>query len=283
LTTVVTRVAIAAMRHRAMLLSALLLAGCTTNATRIERLAQAAAMTRSVLDAEGYRSLVFMKAATGLHSGPLAVFIEGDGRPWRAGVEPSADPTTGNPIALKLLAQTPGPAAYVTRPCYHELPGQRCTPQRWTSGRYSEEVVSSMTAAVRSVMQQVNAQDVVLVGYSGGGVLAVLIAERLDNVAAVVTVGANLDIDAWTRHHRYLPLTGSLNPALSNREHRWPELHLYGANDAVVPSSTAAAYFQRYPQAQQRVIDGYDHVCCWVETWPQSWKTYVAGAADDST
>ena len=107
-----------------------------------------------------------------------------------------------------------------------------------------------------------------LVGYSGGGVLAVLIAERLDNVAAVITVGANLDTDAWTRHHGYLPLTGSLNPASSTAEHRWPETHLYGARDRSCRVSTTDAYFARFPHAQRKVMDDYDHVCCWVEQWP---------------
>jgi predicted esterase len=38
--------------------------------------------------------------------------------------------------------------------------------------RYSDEIVSSMTEAVRSAAQQAEARSVVLVGYSGGGVLA---------------------------------------------------------------------------------------------------------------
>jgi hypothetical protein len=101
-----------------------------------------------------------------------------------------------------------------------------------------------------------------------------LIAERLDNVAAVVTVGADLDIDAWTQHHGYLPLTGSLNPASSTFAHPWPELHLYGALDTVVPLATTAAYFARFPHAQRRVMDGYDHVCCWVEHWPALWQKW---------
>lgn len=237
-------------------------------------------MARSVVEAGAFRTLIFMRREPGHDGRSLAVFIEGDGRPWRAGTEPSADPTTGNPIALKLLAQTPQPAAYVTRPCYHELPGSCCTPERWTSERYSEEIVSSMAIAVRAAVQRASAHDFVLVGYSGGGVLAVLVAERLDNVAAVITVGANLDTDAWTRHHRYLPLTGSLNPALSTTEHRWPEVHLHGARDSVVPPSTAAAYFQRYPRAKQTIIDEYDHVCCWVENWPQLWEEVQKRMAD---
>jgi len=131
--------------------------------------------------------------------------------------------------------------------------------------------VSSMTEVVRTVARQAQAQNVMLVGYSGGGVLAVLIAERLDNVAAVITVGANLDVDAWTRYHGYLPLTGSLNPAASTAQHRWPETHLYGAHDENVPPATADAYFKRFPNAKRR-LEANDHVCCWVEQWPELWK-----------
>jgi pimeloyl-ACP methyl ester carboxylesterase len=144
--------------------------------------------------------------------------------------------------------------------------------------RYSEEIVSSMTEAVSRAVEQAKARNVVLVGYSGGGVLAVLIAERLDNVAAVVTVGANLDVEAWSKYHGYLPLTGSLNPAASTAEHRWPETHLYGMRDQVVPAATTDAYFKRFPNAQRR-LEANDHVCCWVEQWPELWKQVGATSA----
>jgi dienelactone hydrolase len=263
------RVAIVAMHRHASILLALFLAGCSTNATRIEKLAATLGMTRSVVAAGGFRSPIFMRGIPAPQDAPLAVFIEGDGVPWRGGMQPSLDPTTANPIALKLLARTQQPAAYVSRPCYQEMTGPRCTPERWTFERYSDEIVASMTEAVRTAVARANARRVVLIGYSGGGVLAVLIAERLDNVAAVITVGANLDTDAWTQHHGYLPLTGSLNPASSSAAHPWPETHLYGAQDEVVPVATTAAYFTRFPRAQQKIIAGYDHVCCWVEQWEE--------------
>jgi pimeloyl-ACP methyl ester carboxylesterase len=265
-------VAIIAMHRSATLLLALFLASCSTNAIRIDRLAATLGMSRSVVEAGGFRSLVFVRSVPAAQDAPLAIFIEGDGVPWLGGREPSLDPTTGDPIALKLLAQTPLPTAYVTRPCYNDMGGQRCTPERWTMERYSDEVVTSMTEAVRTAVLQAEARSVVLVGYSGGGVLAVLIAERLDNVAAVVTVGANLDIESWTKHHDYLPLTGSLNPAASMAEHRWPETHLYGGRDANVPPATADAYFKRFPRARRQIVDANDHVCCWVEQWPQLWQ-----------
>jgi pimeloyl-ACP methyl ester carboxylesterase len=270
------RVAIVAMHRAAFLLLALFLSGCASNATRIDTLAGTMGMSRSVLEDGSFRSLLYLRGAAAPGNASLKVFIEGDGVPWRGGMEPSLDPTTGDPIALKLLAQTPPPAAYVTRPCYQEMGGPRCTPERWTMQRYSDEIVSSMTAAVRTAAERANAREVVLVGYSGGGVLAVLIAERLDNVAGVVTVGANLDIDAWTQHHGYLPLSGSLNPAASTAEHRWPEIHLYGARDRVVPAATAAAYFARFPHARQKIFDDNDHVCCWVEQWPALWPQLTA-------
>jgi len=262
-----------------MLLLALFLAGCTSNAARIEELAGTLGMTRSVVEAGGFRNSIFMRGVPAPQDAPLAIFIEGDGVPWNGGREPSLDPTTGNPVALKLLAQTPLPAAYVTRPCYHDMTGRRCTPERWTMARYSDEIVSSMTEAVRTAARQAKARSVVLVGYSGGGVLAVLIAERLDNVTGVITVGANLDIDAWTKHHGYLPLTGSLNPATSTAEHRWSEIHLYGAQDTKVPPVTAEAYFKRYPSARRQIVDANDHVCCWVEQWPQLWQQISAASA----
>jgi hypothetical protein len=272
------QVAIVVMRRSATLLLALFLAGCTTNALRIDRLAATLGMSRSVVEAGGFRSLVFVRGVPAPQDAPLAIFIEGDGVPWLGGREPSLDPTTSDPIALKLLAQTPPPAAYVTRPCYNDMGGRRCTPERWTMERYSDEVVSSMTETVRTTALQAHVRSVVLVGYSGGGVLAVLIAERLDNVAAVVTVGANLDVDAWTRYHGYLPLSGSLNPAASTAVHRWPETHLYGAHDDNVPPATTDAYFKRFPHAQRR-LEANDHVCCWVEQWPELWKQLSATSA----
>jgi pimeloyl-ACP methyl ester carboxylesterase len=265
-------VAIVVMHRSAILLLALFLAGCSTNAIRIDRLAATLGMSRSVVEAGGFRSLVYTRGVPAAQDAPLAIFIEGDGVPWVGGREPSLDPTTSDPIALKLLAQTPPPAAYVTRPCYNDMSGRRCTPERWTMERYSDEIVSSMTEAVRTAVRQAQAPSVVLVGYSGGGVLAVLIAERLDNVAAVVTVGANLDIESWTKHHSYLPLTGSLNPAASMAGHPWPETHLYGARDARVPPATADAYFKRFPNAKRQIVETNDHVCCWVEQWPGLWK-----------
>ena len=249
------------------LIALVILVGCSSAGQRIERRAQQAGLETIRIESGAFPGLIYMKTTEPAPARPLLVFIEGDGLPWRNGREPSADPTTLHPIALELLTRSPAPAAYVTRPCYQGLGSDKCTPEHWTGGRYSIEIVASMAASVREAQRRSSANEVTLIGYSGGGVLAVLIAERLEHVVGVVTLAANLDTDAWTKHHGYLPLSQSLNPALSDRSHGWPELHLRGTADAVVPSQTTSAYFERYPEAKQRVIDGYDHVCCWVRDW----------------
>lgn len=260
------------MQRGILVILSVLVAGCVTNGARIDRLAAAAGMTRTQIESGAYRSLLYLPAARASAAGVLLVFFEGDGRPWRGGREPSADPTTASPLALELLLRTRHPAAYAARPCYHNIPSAGCTPERWTSARYADDIVASMASAVREAALRTRAHTVVLVGYSGGGTLAVLAAERLDNVGAVITVAANLDTDAWTRHHRYLPLAGSLNPAKSTHPHPWPELHLFGERDEVVPAGTASAYFERYPEARRQIVAGQDHTCCWVESWQSLWQ-----------
>jgi hypothetical protein len=254
-------------RYLILLLAAGLTA-CASNGERIDRLAQSAALSRSIVGGSGFLHIAYMKSVPSQSaSQPLIVYFDGDGLPWGpSGMEPAADPTTRNPLALKLLIAAARPGAYIARPCYQQLESG-CSFELWTSDRYSERVVASMATAVRAVADQARARSIVLVGYSGGGPLAVLVAERIERVAAVVTIAANLDVETWAQHHRYLPLTGSLNPARSERVHPWPELHFFGAKDATVPQATTTGYFQRHAAAQQRVMPSYDHVCCWVENW----------------
>lgn len=246
-----------------------LIGGCASPGRQLDRRARAAGLEIVHVSAGEFPSLVYMKRnGAAVSATPLTIFLESDGIPWSDGRVPSADPTTRRPLALELMIRSPAPAAYITRPCYHGLRSDKCKVEHWTGARYSSRIVESMAATVREAQRQAGATHVSLVGYSGGGTLAVLIAERLENVTSVVTIAANLDIDAWTEHHRYLPMAESLNPASSDRPHPWPELHLRGANDAVVPVGTTARYFERYPQARQRTIEGFDHICCWVREWP---------------
>ena len=249
----------------AMLLGAVFTASCATPTQRIDRDAERAGLTRELVRGTDFRHVVYRRSAT--DATHWLVFIEGDGMPWVGGRAPASDPTTRDALALKLMEQSQAAALYVSRPCYQEVRDEACRPEVWTFERFSDSVVASMTRVIERELHAANARDVTLVGYSGGGVLAVLIAERLQNVRAVVTLGANLDTAAWSAHHGYLPLHASLDPARSERAHPWKELHLQGALDTVVPHETTRAYFERFPNAKQLAFDHNDHVCCWVRDW----------------
>lgn len=201
----------------------------------------------------------------------VRVYLDGDGTPWLHGREVAADPTPRRHLALALMARDPGDVLLVGRPCYHGLaaaPG--CESALWTDARYGETVVESLTAAVERVLACCDGASVTLVGYSGGGVLAVLIAERLPRVQRVVTIAANLNVADWVSLHGYRPLAGSLDPAARPAPGRlFAEVHLVGERDRNVPPAIAEAYARTRSGVRVERFETFDHVCCWAEQWPE--------------
>jgi pimeloyl-ACP methyl ester carboxylesterase len=168
------------------------------------------------------------------------------------------------------MAKDRGPRLFLGRPCYFATrtePG--CTPLLWTHRRYSPEVVASMVAALRRFLAVHPFQRVVLIGYSGGGTLAWLMAAHVPETAAVVTIAANLDTDEWTRIHDYSALAGSLNPALMPQlPPTIAELHYVGGRDRNVPSSVVQSFARGHPGVRIVEVADFDHECCWIERWP---------------
>jgi hypothetical protein len=66
-------------------------------------------------------------------------------------------------------------------------------------------VISASNQAVDALKQRYGAQEIVLVGYSGGGAVAALVAARRTDVVRLVTVAGNLDHLAWTHLHSVPP------------------------------------------------------------------------------
>ena len=199
----------------------------------------------------------------------LHVYLDGDGVPWIAG-RPADDPTPRSTLVLKLMALDKAPAVYLGRPCYHGVDSLgACSSRFWLDERYSEAVVASLAAVIKQLLAEGAYQNLALFGHSGGGVLAVLLAARLPQTVAVVTVAANLDLEAWSAYTETHALDGSLNPAsLPPLPGLIRQRHYAGAKDKVAPPalmSTAAAHLG----AELIVLDDYDHVCCWEQLWPQ--------------
>jgi pimeloyl-ACP methyl ester carboxylesterase len=194
----------------------------------------------------------------------LRVYLEGDGRPFVTPGRIALDPTPRRPVALQLMLQDPGPAVYLGRPCYFGIHSAACAPRYWTVARYAPEVVDSLVNAINATRGSAN---VVIIGHSGGGTLAVLVAARLDAVRHVVTMGANLDTDAWTRLHGYTPLTQSLNPSRTSLPRALRQFHAFGAADANVPPQSIGAFADANPNATLCVLPRCGHEDCWQSRW----------------
>lgn len=210
-----------------------------------------------------------------ISSDSLTIYIEGDGLAWISRTKPSSNPTPINPLALMLAIQNQGNTVYLGRPCQY-VEDKHCSRKYWTAERFAPEIVVSMDEAVSQVKAKMHASQLVLVGYSGGGAVAALVAARRDDVVRLVTVAGNLDHKMWTQQLNVLPLTGSLNPAdYWEKLTDIPQLHLVGANDTSVPLFVAESYQARFPNGKKpqiKIVEGFDHHCCWSTRWPELMK-----------
>jgi len=247
----------------------LISAGCTQPFQGTKILDNGQADEQAFITGDGFEHLIYRHGDWD-RPHPVHVYLEGDGLPWVTRTRIAKDPTPRNPLALRLMAKDPAPSLYLGRPCYYGYAhSPQCLPWLWTHGRYSEAVVRSMAAALRHVIGPDTRRKLILIGYSGGGVLAMLIAARLEQVTRVVTVAADLDIDAWTRHHGYSHLRGSLNPATQPPlPSRVRQIHLAGGRDTRVPLRLSRPVSDRQPNAQFVIFTKFDHRCCWEHDWP---------------
>ncbi|HKK15573.1 MAG TPA: alpha/beta hydrolase [Gammaproteobacteria bacterium] len=213
----------------------------------------------------------------GLEGNPekLVVYIEGDGFAWKRKGVLSSDPTPKNPVALGLAARDPRASIlYIARPC--QFPDaqnlENCPPRYWSSHRYAEEVIASINEVIDHFVKLTVSSSIELIGYSGGGSIAALLAARRSDVNSLVTVVANLDHEAWTRIHAVSPLRGSLNATdIAESIQHIPQYHFVGTKDRIVPLSVTESFLDRITNPSHVAIEripGFDHECCWVDSWP---------------
>lgn len=206
---------------------------------------------------------------------PVTIYIEGDGYAWRSKHRVSDDPTPTDPVALKLaVSDAAANVIYLARPCqYADLQQEtHCDSSMWTNARLSERVVQSYMQVLDAIKAQHGVTGFHLVGYSGGGGIAVLLAERRSDILSLRTVSGLLDSDAFTNYHHVSPLDLSLNPA--NRAASLsglPQMHYIGADDQIVPSVLAQNFVARMGSqncAQIVVAPDVTHEKGWEAYWP---------------
>jgi len=256
----------------ASLLCAALPAGCgvlDANGSA-DTLAQSAGLTRESIPA-GFFTLTSFSRIRDPHAA-IDLYIEGDGRAWDSRYTPSLDPTPRRAMALQLAARDPAPnVVYLARPCQFTARDPHCEVAYWTGKRYAPEVIAALDRAISTYAARAPGQPLNLIGYSGGGALAVLVAAGRGDVASIRTVAGNLDIDEVTRLHHVSPLTGSRNPIdEARRVAQIAQLHFSGGDDRIVPASVARhfAILAGGSCVRTEIVPGIGHEGDWARLWP---------------
>lgn len=260
-------------RSLAALLVLVLLAGCGTD-PRLDAdlLASRVGLTRETVDTDSFVLTTYYRLTR--PQAPLTVYIEGDGLAWVSRTEPSLDPTPHHPVGLELASADPGPnVVYLARPCQYTpmADNPRCTVAYWTGKRFAPEVIASLDQAIDHYVRLAPGRGIHLVGYSGGGALAVLLAARRHDVLSLRTVAGNLDHEAVNRLHEVSPMPDSANPIdVARRVADLPQRHFSGADDRVIPPAIA----ERFAAAaggrclRLTVVPDMTHGGDWAAQWP---------------
>ena len=211
-------------------------------------------------------------------NGLLNVYIEGDGRSWVSRYQLSSDPTPINPVALRLAIiqaeqSKDDNIAWLARPCQYQANRLdfSCDPKYWSSHRFAQKVVDATNVAIDKLMQKSGANKVRLIGFSGGGAVAVLVAAKRDDVDSLVTIAGNLDHQQVNDYHHVSSLTGSLNPKdIATKLKSIPQMHFIGRNDEVIPIEISRDFIsiQKGTCAKQVIVAGVEHINGWKTQWP---------------
>ncbi len=244
-----------------------LLNACATKPSMIPQLVNHYHLQESTVSSQQFDHKVFYNTAEA--SQYLHVYVDGDGVPWHHRFFIAHDPTPSNSLVLQLVGKDENEAVFLGRPCYYGFNKSRnCQAKLWTSSRFSESVVSSLAQALALILQHQPDKQVILFGFSGGGALVTLMAPRVPQVVAIVTVAGTLNTSMWTRHHRYSAMKGSLNPI---EMHSFPrhirQFHIMGGEDKNVINEITESYVDIHG-GEIWTYPGYTHTCCWHDIWP---------------
>lgn len=169
---------------------------------------------------------------------PVHIYIEGDGRAFTASGRPTSDPTPrGKFVREMALCDENANVVYLARPCQFIM-SDKCSVTDWTSGRFSTEIIESMTGAIKDIAKNM---PIVLIGYSGGAMVSGLVINQHPelNIIRWVTVAGVLNHADWTNYFGDMPLDKSLDMRVLPNV---PQVHYVGDSDNVVPMKLSAKW-----------------------------------------
>jgi len=262
-----------------LFISLLHLSGCKPVSTVKERIDYAQALSKQseltplIIETPPFKLQSFFRIDD--PQKPLRVYIEGDGLAWISRNRLSENPTPTKPVGLELATLDKYEnVLYLARPCQY-IWNSQCSPEYWSNKRFSQEVITSTSTAINIVKQHFKLKSVELVGFSGGGAVAVLVAEQRTDIINITTIAGNLDHDTVNKLHNVNLMTESLNAInVAEQTAHIPQLHLVGQNDTVVPIKIAKAFLRDSGTNNNIQIQSVDasHTQGWNQVWTQLLK-----------
>jgi hypothetical protein len=257
--------------YLALLLILLLSSGCVSKLSpkvrqhTADTVAQSGNLVQQKIATDDFLLTTYQRFDSTADNKQMVVYIEGDGMAWISRDQLSSNPTPVQPVALKLASiDTNTNVLYIARPCQYLWPQKmnRCSSRYWSDKRGSEEVISSINQAISIVKQKQNISSIRLIGYSGGGGIAALIADKRADVSEFVSVSGNLNYKLFTRTHNLSPMNGSIDPiTVANQIDSISQIHYVGADDKIIPKQIALSFSDKV-----KVINDVSH-----DNWPDKW------------
>ena len=214
----------------------------------------------------------------------LVVYLEGDGR-VTVGGKPSSDPSPHTAQGFRLAVLDPAPKVlYLAR--IGQYQPENCGPdyqKYWLTARLADEAVEAASRAIDLMKSRTGTRRVQLIGYSGGGGLAALVAARRSDVSGIVTVAGLLSHRWWTEQLKVRPLAESLDPYdFATELASIPQIHFYGKSDRIVAPSVSARFVDKSASTNVvRVGEDCDHWNNWTALWPGLLNRYVVPGRHD--
>jgi len=211
-------------------------------------------------------------------SDTINVYIEGDGRSWIDRSTISPNPTPSNPAVLRLAVLDDSPnVLYFARPCqYVNLKFEtNCSKQTWTSHRYSLDVIEAYNEILNHLKKNNKNFKFNLIGHSGGGAVAVLVAATRNDIKSIRTLAANLDHVELNREKNVSQLNGSLNPIdFAKKISFLPQVHYQGMHDKIIPQWVAKKFVKYSNNSCVSLMSliEVDHEDGWEDFWRDNYK-----------
>lgn len=189
----------------------------------------------------------------------INIYIEGDGLAWITRNKISSNPTPINPIAFKLMSLDNSKCKiYIARPCQYTT-SKNCNKKYWTSHRFNDKIIESYSEVLNIIKENSKIKTFSLIGYSGGGAVALLLAVKRNDINSIITIAGNLDHKKWSDYHNITPLNGSLNPIdFTNKLKLINQYHLIGKNDKIVPEEIFFSYKNYFEDSKNIFYIKYD-------------------------